>query len=131
MAGNEEKVQYCRSLGADVVINYKEEDFVKRVKEETGGEGSKCSYLQEAMVLKGICGESANVTYFSGVNVILDNIGASYLQRNLDALSFDGRLFIIGFQGGAKADLNLGPILGKRLTIQGTILMADYMCVIK
>lgn len=44
MAGNEEKVQYCRSLGADVVINYKEEDFVKRVKEETGGEGSIAIY---------------------------------------------------------------------------------------
>ncbi|KAI5079747.1 hypothetical protein GOP47_0005226 [Adiantum capillus-veneris] len=91
-AGDLTKLEQCRVLGADVLINYKEEDFVKRVKEETGGKG---------------------------VNVILDNMGALYLQRNLDALSMDGRLFIIGFQGGNSGEVNLGPILSKRLTVQG------------
>lgn len=91
-AGSEEKLDHCKKLGADVLINYKQEDFVKRIKEETGG---------------------------NGVNVILDNMGASYFQRNLDALSVDGRLFIIGFQGGSTGQLNLGPLLGKRLTVQG------------
>ncbi|MCO5548294.1 hypothetical protein L7F22_001751 [Adiantum nelumboides] len=90
-AGDQAKLHQCQALGADVLINYKEEDFVKRVKEETGGQG---------------------------VNVILDNMGALYLQRNLDALGMDGRLFIIGFQGGNSGELNLGPILAKRLTVQ-------------
>lgn len=91
-AGNASKLQICQDLGADVVINYREEDFVKRIKEETGGQG---------------------------VNVILDNMGVVYFQKNLDALSVDGRLFIIGFQGGISGELNLGPIVGKRLTVQG------------
>ncbi|KAH7426087.1 hypothetical protein KP509_11G084200 [Ceratopteris richardii] len=91
-AGSAEKLQRCRDLGADVTINYKEEDFVKRVKEETGGQG---------------------------VNVILDNMGAVYFNRNLDALSVDGRLFIIGFQGGSTGEFKLAPIIGKRLTVQG------------
>ncbi|KAK4399065.1 Quinone oxidoreductase PIG3 [Sesamum angolense] len=68
-AGSDEKLAACKDLGADVCINYKTEDFVSRVKEETGGKG---------------------------VDVILDNIGGSYLQRNLESLNFDGRLFIIG-----------------------------------
>ncbi|GAB4826885.1 hypothetical protein Ancab_033763 [Ancistrocladus abbreviatus] len=90
-AGNEEKLAFCKDLGADVCINYKTEDFVARVKEETGGKG---------------------------VDVILDNMGGSYLQRNLDSLNFDGRLFIIGFQGGPMAQVNLGPMIAKRLTVQ-------------
>uniref|UniRef100_A0A0D6QSJ4 Enoyl reductase (ER) domain-containing protein n=1 Tax=Araucaria cunninghamii TaxID=56994 RepID=A0A0D6QSJ4_ARACU len=90
-AGNEEKLKRCMELGADVAINYKTEDFVARVKEETGGKG---------------------------VDVILDNMGGSYLQRNLDALGLDGRLFIIGFQGGAVAEMNLSSVFARRLTIQ-------------
>ncbi|KAG0476379.1 hypothetical protein HPP92_012793 [Vanilla planifolia] len=90
-AGSEEKLAACKNLGADVCINYKTEDFVARVKEETGGKG---------------------------VDVILDSIGAAYLQRNLDSLNVDGRLFIIGFLGGTVAEVNLGRILARRLTIQ-------------
>ncbi|KAL9270685.1 Quinone oxidoreductase PIG3-like protein [Drosera capensis] len=71
---------FCNDLGADVGINYKTEDFVARVKEETGGKG---------------------------VDVILDNIGGSYFQRNLDSLGLDGRLFIIGTQGGATTQLDI------------------------
>ncbi|KAK4858549.1 hypothetical protein QYF36_018264 [Acer negundo] len=67
------------------------EDFVARVKEETGGKG---------------------------VNVILDCVGAPYFQQNLDSLDFDGRLFIIGTQGGAKTELNIGSLFARRLTVQ-------------
>ncbi|MBA0695349.1 hypothetical protein Goari_001978 [Gossypium aridum] len=94
-AGSEEKLAFCKKLGADVCINYKREDFVARAKEETGGKG---------------------------VDVILDCIGASYLQRNLDSLNFDGRLFIIGFQGGAVTEIKLNTLLPKRLTVQGAAL---------
>lgn len=90
-AGSEEKLAACKNLGADVCINYKNEDFVARVKEETGGKG---------------------------VDVILDNIGGSYFQRNLDSLNLDGRLFIIGFMGGTKTEVNLSSLLARRLTVQ-------------
>ncbi|GAY34392.1 hypothetical protein WN943_012366 [Citrus x changshan-huyou] len=90
-AGSEEKLAVCKDLGADVCINYKTEDFVARVKEETGGKG---------------------------VDVILDCMGASYFQRNLDSLNIDGRLFIIGTQGGAKTELNITSLFAKRLTVQ-------------
>ncbi|XP_042027516.1 quinone oxidoreductase PIG3 [Salvia splendens] len=90
-AGTEEKLAACKELGADVCINYKTEDFVSRVKEETAGKG---------------------------VDVILDNIGASYLQRNLESLNIDGRLFIIGFMGGTTTEINLASLLSKRLTVQ-------------
>ncbi|XP_008778216.1 quinone oxidoreductase PIG3 isoform X1 [Phoenix dactylifera] len=89
--GTEEKLAACKQLGADICINYKTEDFVARVKEETAGKG---------------------------VDVILDNIGAPYLQRNLDSLNIDGRLFIIGFQGGTVTQVNLSCLLAKRLTLQ-------------
>ncbi|XP_074330206.1 uncharacterized protein LOC141667559 isoform X2 [Apium graveolens] len=88
-AGNEEKLKFCKDLGADVCINYKTEDFVARVKEETGG-----------------------------VDVILDNVGGPYLQKNLDSLNIDGRLFIIGFMGGVVTQVNLASLLMKRLTVQ-------------
>ncbi|XP_061363046.1 uncharacterized protein LOC133306700 isoform X2 [Gastrolobium bilobum] len=81
----------CKDLGADVVINYKTEDFVARVKEETGGKG---------------------------VDVILDHIGGSYLQRNLDSLNLDGRLFLISTMGGAIGEVNLNTLLTRRLTVQ-------------
>ncbi|RZC46429.1 hypothetical protein C5167_039378 [Papaver somniferum] len=91
-AGNTEKLAVCKNLGADVCINYKTEDFVSRVKEETDGKG---------------------------VDVILDNVGGSYFQRNLASLNVDGRLFIIGFQGGTATQVNLAPFLQRRLTVQG------------
>ncbi|KAI3880443.1 hypothetical protein MKW92_039444 [Papaver armeniacum] len=91
-AGNTEKLAVCKNLGADVCINYKTEDFVSRVKEETDGKG---------------------------VDVILDNVGGSYFQRNLASLNIDGRLFIIGFQGGTATQVNLAPFLQRRLTVQG------------
>ncbi|CAN6577023.1 unnamed protein product [Malus baccata var. baccata] len=90
-AGSEEKLAFCKDVGADVCINYKTEDFVARVKEETGGKG---------------------------VDVILDIIGANYFRRNLDSLSFDGRLFVIATMGGAVTELDLRVVLSKRLTIQ-------------
>ncbi|CAI9087578.1 OLC1v1021685C1 [Oldenlandia corymbosa var. corymbosa] len=90
-AGSLEKLVACRDLGADVGINYKTEDFVARVKEETGGKG---------------------------VDVILDNVGGPYFQRNLDSLSIGGRLFIIGFMGGTLTEVNLSGILARRLTVQ-------------
>nr|GMD83174.1 quinone oxidoreductase PIG3 [Ipomoea batatas] len=90
-AGSEEKLAACKELGADVGINYKTEDFVARVKQETGGKG---------------------------VDVILDNIGGPYLQRNIDSLNFDGRLFIIGFMGGTVTEVNLVGLLARRLTVQ-------------
>ncbi|XP_017978741.1 PREDICTED: quinone oxidoreductase PIG3 [Theobroma cacao] len=94
-AGSEDKLAFCKNLGADVCINYKTEDFVTRVKEETGGKG---------------------------VDVILDCIGAAYLQRNLDSLNFDGRLCLIGFQSGAVTEIKLNTLLPKRLTVQGAAL---------
>ncbi|XP_020270248.1 quinone oxidoreductase PIG3-like [Asparagus officinalis] len=90
-AGTEEKLAACKNFGADVCINYKTEDFVTRIKEETGGKG---------------------------VDVILDNIGGPYFQKNLDSLDIDGRLFIIGFMGGTVTQVNLSCLLAKRLTVQ-------------
>lgn len=90
-AGSEEKLDACKKFGADVGINYKTEDFVARVKEETGGKG---------------------------VDVILDNVGGPYLMRNLDSLNIDGRLFIIGCMGGRVAEVDLSALLAKRLTVQ-------------
>jgi len=94
-AGSEEKLAFCKGIGADVGINYKTEDFVVRVKEETGGQG---------------------------VDVILDCMGASYYQRNLDCLNFDGRLFIIGIQGGISTEVDIRSLVAKRLTVQGASL---------
>ncbi|KAL0534304.1 hypothetical protein IC582_028593 [Cucumis melo] len=90
-AGSEEKLAVCKDLGADVCINYKTEDFVARVKEETDGKG---------------------------VDVILDSVGAPYFQRNLESLNLDGRLFIIGTMGGAVTQLDIRSLFAKRLTVQ-------------
>lgn len=79
-AGSAEKLATCAELGADVTVNYRDEDFVEVVKRETDG---------------------------AGADVILDNMGAKYLARNIDALARNGRLVIIGFQGGTKAELDL------------------------
>ncbi|MCV7123395.1 NAD(P)H-quinone oxidoreductase [Mycobacterium lacus] len=96
-AGSPEKLQLCRDLGAQIAIDYRNEDFVARVKEATGG---------------------------AGADVILDIMGAVYLDRNIDALATDGQLVIIGMQGGVKAELNLGKLLGKRARVIGTTLRA-------
>lgn len=94
-AGSAEKLEVCRALGADVTINYRDEDFVERIRAETDGRGA---------------------------DVILDLLGASYLDRNVDALAPDGRLVIIGFQGGVTAELNLGKLMAKRAGVVSTAL---------
>ncbi|OBF63121.1 NAD(P)H-quinone oxidoreductase [Mycobacterium sp. 852002-51971_SCH5477799-a] len=92
--GSAEKLEFCRELGAEITINYRDEDFVAR--------------LQEA----------------GGADVIFDIMGASYLDRNIDALATDGQLVIIGMQGGIKGELNIGKLLGKRARVIGTTLRA-------
>ncbi|SEL80658.1 putative NAD(P)H quinone oxidoreductase, PIG3 family [Blastococcus sp. DSM 46786] len=94
-AGTAAKLDVCRELGADVGINYRDEDFVERVKEATDGRG---------------------------VDVVLDNMGAAYLARNVDALAVGGRLVVIGMQGGRKAELDLGKLLAKRASVHATAL---------
>jgi putative PIG3 family NAD(P)H quinone oxidoreductase len=96
-AGSPEKLARCRELGADDVINYRDQDFVEVVKDVTGGEGA---------------------------HVILDIMGASYLARNLAALATGGRLVIIGMQGGGRAELDLGALMPKRGSIHATTLRA-------
>ncbi len=86
-AGSEAKLEACRDLGADVAMNYREIDFVEGLRAATEGHGA---------------------------DVILDNMGAAYLPRNVSALAHDGRLVVIGLQGGAKGELNLGALLAKR-----------------
>jgi NADPH2:quinone reductase len=92
-AGSASRLARCRDLGADVVINYREQDFVDEIRKATDGHGA---------------------------DVVLDNMGASYLQRNLDALATGGRLAIIGMQGGVKGELNVGSLLGKRASVSAT-----------
>lgn len=94
-AGSAKKLEVCRALGADITVNYRDEDFVERVKAETDGVGA---------------------------NVILDLLGASYLDRNIDALAPDGRIIVIGFQGGLKAELNFGKLMAKRGGVISTAL---------
>ena len=96
-AGSPEKLQVCRSLGADVTINYREQDFVDEVKAATDERGA---------------------------DVILDNMGASYLDRNISALATEGRLVIVGMQGGSKGELNIGRLLAKRGAVIATSLRA-------
>lgn len=96
-AGTEDKRAACAALGADVTIDYHEQDFVAEAKAATGGRG---------------------------VDVILDNMGAKYLMRNVDALATEGRLVIIGMQGGSKAELDISALLRKRGAIIATTLRA-------
>ncbi len=96
-AGSKAKLDFCGELGADVLINYREQDFVEEVRAATGG---------------------------AGADVILDNMGAKYLDRNVQALAVNGRLAIIGMQGGAKGELNIGALLGKRGAVTATSLRA-------
>ena len=99
--GSEKKADFCRELGADAVINYREEDFVERVHE--------------------ICTHDNGST---GADVILDIIGAKYLERNIKALGTDGRLVIIGMQGGTKTEINLGWLMQPRKSVSATTLRA-------
>src|SRR6476661_3262165 len=92
-AGSTAKLDLCRELGADITISYRDEDFVARINAETGG-----------------------------ADVIFDIMGASYLDRNLDALAADGQLIVIGMQGGVKGELNFGKLIGKRARVIGTAL---------
>ncbi|MBO0863863.1 MAG: NAD(P)H-quinone oxidoreductase [Mycobacterium sp.] len=94
-AGSPAKLELCRELGAEITIAYHDEDFVARVKEASDG---------------------------AGADVILDIMGAAYLDRNLDALANDGQLVIIGMQGGVKGELNLGKLIAKRTRVIGTAL---------
>jgi putative PIG3 family NAD(P)H quinone oxidoreductase len=89
-AGTARKVAFCLELGAQVAINYRDEVFDARIKAETNG---------------------------AGVDVILDNMGALYLPRNIASLGMDGRLVVLGLQGGRKGDLDLGALLAKRGTV--------------
>ncbi|GCD90055.1 NAD(P)H-quinone oxidoreductase [Nocardioides sp. LS1] len=93
--GTAEKLAACAALGADVTINYRDEDFVEVVRKVTDGRG---------------------------VDVILDNMGAKYLGRNVEALATEGRLVIIGMQGGTKAELDINALLRKRGAIIATTL---------
>ncbi|HEX6920312.1 MAG TPA: NAD(P)H-quinone oxidoreductase [Actinomycetes bacterium] len=96
-AGSQEKLEACRALGASVTINYRDDDFVAAVRDATGGRG---------------------------VDVVLDNMGAKYLARNVDALAVNGRLVVIGLQGGTRAELDLGTLLAKRAAVLATVLRA-------
>ncbi|MER6421657.1 NAD(P)H-quinone oxidoreductase [Streptomyces sp. NPDC001137] len=96
-AGTEEKLRQCAALGADILINYREQDFVAEVKKATDG---------------------------AGADVILDNMGAKYLDRNIQTLAVNGRLAIIGMQGGIKGELNIATLLNKRAAVSATSLRA-------
>jgi putative PIG3 family NAD(P)H quinone oxidoreductase len=93
-AGSDDKLARCVELGADIAINYKSQDFAKIMRQE------------------------------GGANVILDIMGASYLHRNLEALAVNGRLSVIGSQGGRRAELDLVTLMGKRASVFGTTLRA-------
>lgn len=96
-AGTDEKCAACVSLGADRAINYNAEDFVQVLKDETGGKGA---------------------------DVILDMVGGDYVQRNISAMAADGRMVSIAFLKGAKVEINLMPVMLKRLTLTGSTLRA-------
>jgi putative PIG3 family NAD(P)H quinone oxidoreductase len=93
--GTPEKLAACAELGADVTINYRDQDFVEVVHAETDG---------------------------AGVDVILDNMGAKYLGRNIEALATEGRLLIIGMQGGTKGELDISALFRKRGAVMAALL---------
>src|SRR5215213_1583586 len=100
-AGSAGKLEICRSLGASITADYRNQDFVEVVKEaprdRPGGPGA---------------------------DVVLDNMGAAYLGRNLDVLATSGRLVVIGMQGGSRAELDLGTLMRKRAAVIATTLRA-------
>jgi putative PIG3 family NAD(P)H quinone oxidoreductase len=89
-AGSQAKLDACRAFGADVAINYREQDFAEVVAAETGG---------------------------AGVDVILDTVGAKYLPANVRSLALGGRLVVIGMVGGAVGELNLGALMARRASV--------------
>ena len=93
-AGSPEKLARCRELGAEITIDYRTEDFAARIKAA------------------------------GGADVILDIMGASYLHRNIESLALNGRLAMIGMQGGSKAEIDLGLMMAKRATLISTGLRA-------
>lgn len=94
-AGTPDKRARCLELGAEAAVDYRHEDFVEQVREATDGRGA---------------------------DVVLDNMGAAYLGRNVDVLATGGRLVVIGMQGGVCAELNLGTLLRKRASVSATTL---------
>lgn len=94
-ASTDEKLAACADLGAEILIDYRKEDFVARLAEATGGRGA---------------------------DIILDVVGGEYLGRNVRALADGGRLVIIGLMGGARAELDIGALLAKRGSVTGTTL---------
>jgi putative PIG3 family NAD(P)H quinone oxidoreductase len=93
--GSTDKMEYCSRLGADVAINYRDADWASVVREATGK---------------------------AGADVILDIIGAKYLEDNVRALAYGGRLVVIGLQGGSSGTLDLGRLLTRRASVFGTTL---------
>jgi putative PIG3 family NAD(P)H quinone oxidoreductase len=96
-AGTPEKLDLCRSLGASVLVNYNEDDFVTAVLQATDGHGA---------------------------DVVLDTMGAAYLARNVSVLAANGRLVVIGLQGGREASLDLSALMAKRAALIATTLRA-------
>jgi NADPH2:quinone reductase len=94
-AGSDEKCAFCEELGANKAINYRSEDWEAEVRNHTDGRGP---------------------------DVILDMVAGPYMQKNIDLLARDGRYVIIAFLQGPRAELNMLPVLGKRLTITGSTL---------
>jgi NADPH:quinone reductase-like Zn-dependent oxidoreductase len=94
-AGTADKLEVCRELGAEILVNYRDQDFVEVLREQTDGHGA---------------------------DVILDNMGAKYLARNVSALADYGRLVVIGLQGGVKGELDLGLLLRKKAAVIATSL---------
>jgi NADPH:quinone reductase-like Zn-dependent oxidoreductase len=92
--GSEAKADFCRSIGAEVAVNYRDEDFVARVRDA------------------------------GGADVVLDNMGAAYLGRNIEVLKPDGRLVVLGMQGGRTGELDLGLLMAKRGTVHSAGLRA-------
>jgi len=91
--GDDEKARFCREFGASAAINYRNEDFVARVRELTGGEG---------------------------VDIVLDMVAGDYVPRNLSVLRRDGKLVLIALQRGSRAEVDLNAVMRNRLTITGS-----------
>lgn len=94
-AGSDEKIAYCMGLGAELAINYKKEDFAEGVRVHTNGQG---------------------------VDIILDNVGAAYLEQNVRLLKLKGRLVFIGTMSGSRAELNISALMSRRLRLIGSVL---------
>jgi putative PIG3 family NAD(P)H quinone oxidoreductase len=94
-AGTSRKCELCEELGADLAINYRSGDFAQACREQTDGRG---------------------------VDVVLDSIGAPYLEKNLASLAMEGRLVLIGLMGGPQAEISLAQLLARRLQVIGSTL---------